>query len=378
MKKRIFLLSLISGLLVMGLFASTSRYVSTTGSNTIPYTSLLTAANSISAAIGESSAGDIILVNDGTYTLSSTIEINIGITIKSINGSLVTIVDGNNAFKCFKISHTNAILDGFTIQNANNTFDQYGGGVNITTGGTVRNCTIKNNQAIDGGGVAIDTDGLVENCYITDNLASNNGSSGYGGGVRLLNGGEVRNCVITRNTSVKYGGGVNIWNGGKVKNCVITKNTAPAGKGGGIRTRGNSKIYNCIIWLNNGENWAVDGTSYHYYNCNTTPSLPGSYSTDCISSDPLFTNINPGFEDYRLTSSSPSIDAGMNFAWMNTTPDLDGNARIVNSICDMGPYEYYAPPVDTDGDGIPDISEDYPNDALRAFDNLFPRQDMLL
>lgn len=175
MKKRIFLLSFISGLFIMGLFASTTRYVSTTGTNVSPYTSLLTAANSISDAITVSSTGDIILVDDGTYTLSSTILINIGITVKSINGSSVTFVDGNNAVKCFKISNSNAVLDGFTIQNANNSHDQYGGGVNITTGGTVRNCTLKNNYGIDGGGIALDNGGLVENCYVFDNDA------GYGG-----------------------------------------------------------------------------------------------------------------------------------------------------------------------------------------------------
>jgi len=137
--------------------------------------------------------------------LSSTINVNIGITIKSINGSAAVIVDGNNAVKCFLISNSNAVLDGFTVQNAHNSANQYGGGINITSGGTVKNCTLKNNYAIDGGGVALDNGGLVENCYIFDN------SGKYGGGVRLLNNGEVRNCVIKGNSASLMGGGVNIW-----------------------------------------------------------------------------------------------------------------------------------------------------------------------
>jgi len=371
MKKRIYLLTLLVGLLITSLFASTTRYVSPTGSNISPYTSLATAANDIMTAVSICNNGDIVMVDNGTYLLSTYISLINGITLKSINGADLTIIDGNNTTRCIYINNTNAIVDGFTIQNGYNP-SGFGGGINIANGGTVKNCTIKNNQARDGGGVALDNDGFVENCYIFDNLASNNGSSGYGGGIRLLNGGEVRNCVISGNTSVKYGGGVNIWNAGKVKNCVITDNTAPSGKGAGIRTRKNGKVYNCIIYYNNGDNYAVSSSGYHYYNTCTTPSLPGSYSTNCISAVPMFTSTTPGSEDYRLQSGSPCIDVGMNLGWMATIPDLDGNTRIENGIVDMGPYEYIAAPVDTDGDGVPDITDDYPADPLRAFNNYYP------
>ena len=371
MKKRIFLLTLMAGLLVTGLFASSvTRYVSPSGSNTPPYTSMATAANNIMDAVSICSNGDVVMVGDGTYLLSTNISITIGITLKSINGPNVTIVDGNNAVRCFYINHANAIVDGFTIQNGYNP-SSFGGGANITYGGTIKKCTIKNNQARDGGGVALDYGGLVENCYILDNDADNNSSSGYGGGIRLLDGGEVRNCVISGNTSVMYGGGVNVWSSGIIKNCVIAKNTAP--QGAGIRTRNNGKVYNCIIYYNNGSNYQISGSGYHYYNSCTTPALPVSYSTNCISAVPMFTNLTPGSEDYRLQVGSPCIDVGMNFGWMATVPDLDGNTRIVNGIVDMGPYEYSVPvPVDTDGDGVPDVSDDYPSDPDRAFDNYYP------
>jgi LruC domain-containing protein len=39
----------------------------------------------------------------------------------------------------------------------------------------------------------------------------------------------------------------------------------------------------------------------------------------------------------------------------------------------MGPYEYSAPViVDSDGDGVPDVDDDYPTDPTRAFDNFYP------
>ena len=365
MKKRFFLLIVVTGLFVSGIFAtSVTRYVSPTGSNTPPYLTLGTAAHEIRNAVNISNNGDVVMVDDGTYILPTDIVITKGITVSSINGSDVTIVDGNNSVRCFYLDHADAVIEGFTIQNGKY-LTGFGGGVNIKNDGTVRNCTIKNSQARDGGGVAIDNGGLVENCYIYGNTAI------YGGGIRLLNGGEVRNCVIKGNTTTLYGGGVNIWNSGIVKNCVITDNTGP--NGAGIRTRNNGHVYNCIIYYNNGDNYDVNGSGYHYYNTCTTPALPGTYSTNSISSVPLFADLTPGLEDYRLQSASPCIDVGMNFGWMNTVLDLDGNNRIVNGIVDMGPYEYSTPlPADTDGDGVADIDDDYPNDFDRAYNNFYP------
>lgn len=363
-----------SALLITGLSASqaATRYVSLTGSNTAPYTSLATAATNIQTAINASVNGDEILVNDGTYVLSTKINIVKGITVKSINGPTAVIVDGNNVTKCFEIDHADAVLDGFTIQNGKN-ISSFGGGVNIKNGGTVRNCSIRDNVARDGGGVAIDNAGLLENCYITGNVADENlsHSNGYGGGVRLLNGGTVRDCEITHNISYKYGGGLNIWNAGTVYNCVIAHNQAPYGSG--IRTRNNSQIYNTIIYFNTGSNnYDLNGAGYHYYNCCTTPTLGSGYSTNCLTADPLFTSITPGAEDYHLQTGSPCIDAGMNAGWMAGGVDLDGNPRIENAVVDLGCYETSAPPPDADSDGIPDAFDDYPADPLRAFNNFYP------
>lgn len=46
------------------------RYVSPTGSNTAPYTSLETTANNIQSAVNSYDAGDLILADDGTYVLT--------------------------------------------------------------------------------------------------------------------------------------------------------------------------------------------------------------------------------------------------------------------------------------------------------------------
>ncbi len=335
MQRRLFVL--LTFLFVSITFAQVTHYVSTTGGNISPYTSWADAANNIQDAVNAAVAGDLVLVDDGTYVLSSNISITSGITVRSVNGYSLTIIDGNNATRCLYINHVDAVVDGFTIQNGYNP-GGFGGGVNIANGGTVQNCLVSNNQARDGGGLALDNGGYVINSIITNNSADNNASNGYGGGVRLLNGGIVRGSLIYNNTSQRYGGGINIWNTGTVQNCTITGNDAP--NGGGIRARNNSTIENSIIYFNTSSgvnyNWETNGSGYSFTYSSSMPALPAGAGN--VTADPLFENA--GADDYHLSSSSTLIDAGLNDVWMTGTFDLDGTQRIYNSTVDIGAYEY--------------------------------------
>ena len=71
-------------LFVQTTFAGVTRYVSLTGSNAPPYSSLITAASSIQTALNAASTGDLILVDDGTYVLTTSITVTKGVTIRSI------------------------------------------------------------------------------------------------------------------------------------------------------------------------------------------------------------------------------------------------------------------------------------------------------
>ncbi|MBU0473890.1 MAG: T9SS type A sorting domain-containing protein [Bacteroidetes bacterium] len=331
MKKTIFIF--LTFLLFQTIFAQATLYVSLTGSNSPPYSTLASGANSIQTAVNAASNGDLILVNDGTYVLTTNITVTKGITIKSINGKSLVSVDGNHVTRCFYVNHVDAVIDDITITNGYNP-SSFGGGVNIVNGGTVQNCIIGNNQARDGGGVAIDNSGLVLNCVIANNLASDNGSSGYGGGVRMLNGGTTRGCLIHSNTSVNYGGGINIWSSGTIQNCTITNNTAP--NGAGVRTKDSSLMENTISYYNTGLDVQVANAGSVFNNNCTSNALIG---TGNITDNP-YTGTDLTLNPFDLPYGSACIDAGLNQPWMGSAFDLDGNARIFNGTVDIGAYEF--------------------------------------
>lgn len=310
-----------------------TRYVSPAGNNTAPYTSWATAATDFQSAINQSADGDLILAGNGTYTISSSISVTKGITIRSQNGPAYSTIDGNNSVLCLYINNTNAVIDGFTITKGYNPYG-FGGGVNIASGGTLKNCIVSYSQARDGGGVAIDNSGIVENCIIKANKADNTSGNGYGGGVRMLEGGITRGCLVYGNSSVDLGGGINIWDAGSIQNCTITNNTAP--NGAGVRCRGNSIMENTISYFNNGDNWVTEGSSFSFSNNCTTPELTAG--TGNITGDPLF--VNAGAENFYLSAASPCIEKGLNDAWMTTASDLNGNNRIFNGTVDIGAYEF--------------------------------------
>src|SRR5579864_9486179 len=73
----------------------------------------------IQAAIDAAVNGDTVLVSDGTYTENIDFK-GKAITVKSLNGASVTIIDGNavNTVVTFQSQETAAsVLDGFTIRN---------------------------------------------------------------------------------------------------------------------------------------------------------------------------------------------------------------------------------------------------------------------
>jgi hypothetical protein len=356
-------------------------YVWTNSPANGPGTNWTTAFHSIQSAVNTATnGGDIVMVTNGTYLLDSEISVTNGITIRSVNGSAATVVNGGypvQTNRCFLLGNSNAVLGGFTITNGcagggRDYQSGYGGGVYAVANALVQDCVIVGNSAILGGGVY---GGIVSNCQIVGNAAVPGGGAGWsslgnGGGVAYnqvynstLNhnsagsaggatfAGILQNCIVSSNNAMWGGGGAQdpTW-----FNCLIFGNSAGDGGGGGCGTffnctivgnsagsygggldgwEGDAYVYNSIVYSNS----APDGANYKggtFWNCGTTPDPGGTRN---ITNDPRFVDYKNG--NYRLTSNSPCRNAGTNLDWMIDATDLDGKPRIMDKTVDMGAYE---------------------------------------
>jgi hypothetical protein len=265
---------------------------------------------------------------------------------------------------------------------SDNTSATSGGGVQLGGAGDpdgasiISNCVVKDNRSFQGGGM--DAPGgispsdrhSVTHCTIVSNKAG----AGRGGGLRAQ-GSVVENCIIRYNTG-RQGGGVETRNFTTLlRNCDISYNVidaggTPNGAGVWILNADNSTVQNCTIVSNNAGNgvagvYAENSVKGHVLNSivyhNTTVGVVsnfggqvGTWTNSCTTPDPGVgagnTTTDPNLVDLaggnvRLASEgSPCFNTGTNQAGQSTQTDLDGLARIVNSIVDMGAYEFVPPP----------------------------------
>jgi hypothetical protein len=246
------------------------HYVNVAGTNPIyPYSDWTTAATNIQDAIDASVAGDQVFVTNGVYQFggrivygssSNRVAITQPITVASINGPAVTVIQGNQlgnvltgdgAVRCVYMTN-GAVLTGFTLTEGATrragdlNQEQSGGGLWCeSAGSTISNCVITGNAAWYQGGGAYQ--GMLLNCVLSANLVSSNQSC-YGGAAFQS---ALTQCTVTGNSNQgqmhAFGGGLC---NGTATNCLISLNTcsAKSAYGGGLYT---VNAANCIISSNN-------------------------------------------------------------------------------------------------------------------------------
>jgi len=277
-----------------------------------------------------------------------------------------------------------------------------------------------------GGGIAHNSTGpmVVRRCLFEGNVIrpfySIGDDVGYGGGIFSFRGPLVVEDSVFRGNTATIGGGVIAWNESIIVNTIFENNTAQAregsfqelgGFGGGfcsysfvardmilenctfVNNHGkehggasggwnsNMIVNNCIFFGNTG--WNPEFQGYYREEIGGSFDLryslipgifgPPAFGEDpidpenligCIESDPLFV----GGSDYRLSASSPAIDAGENAGWTSVLmTDLDANPRFVDDpntpdtgagaspVIDMGAYEFQVAvscPADLNEDGV--------------------------
>ncbi|MBN1674759.1 MAG: hypothetical protein JXR37_27185 [Kiritimatiellae bacterium] len=215
-----------------------------------------------------------------------------------------------------------------------------GGGVQVGGGWggglpCIADCRIISNSCGRGGGVEIMSGGIVRDCLLEGNVAIGSSIDQGGGGV-YLDTGRVLNCLISGNSAANSdGGGVlgNAWWSGDaiVESCTIVGNAGGMEGNEGVWSAGGLSIAGCVVWSNTV--FGVDPSNV-WNSCVQDWSGGGS---GILTNDPLF--VDAGAGDYRLRLASPCIDAGANADWMQAACDLDGNPRVLNGTVDMGAYE---------------------------------------
>lgn len=377
---------------------------------------------SLQTAINASAPGDEVWVATGTYFTTNGANRNVyfnmvnGVAVYgSFNGTETLLsqrifscgytsilsaeigLPGNtdNSYHVINNSSLNstAILDGFTIRDANANFDllgndnrSLGGGMlnNAAGGGTcspiIRNCLFTNNTALFGGGIfnhgqnSGNANPVITNCIFAFNTATSGGGAidnfGYNGNASPV----ITNSIFYTNIALLRAGAMYCWGGGNgnaspvVLNSVFVNNSSVDGGGivsdrtnfvSGNSGTANPTIRNSIFWGNTasgtgpqfytlgGAGFAASYTVIDIANQNPPHTITG-LGTGNVFIQPLFINIADADgtdncwltsdDGLQLQSGSVCIDAGDNTG----VPafDIRNCSRISNVIVDMGAYEF--------------------------------------
>lgn len=327
--------------------------ISTSGSDANDGQSWAAAKRTIGAVLLAVRPNDEVWVASGTYVGTVTIRVAAvrlyggfrgGETERSQRNPNVnvTTLDGNHAGTVVTCVSYGVTLDGFTVRNGSQ------GGLSLSGGATVANCTVtgNNNDYWWGGGIS------AANCTVTNCIISDNSATYFAGGVSIDNAVNIANCLITGNNSGDGGGGLYVSEAASIANCTIAGNTAGDGYGGAIYIDyGPASIENSILALNNSGVYVSSGNratlrfndAYHndYYDYQGVANPSGT--TGNISVDPLFVNVAD--RDWHLKAGSLCINAGDDSAVTTGESDLNGWQRIAGPHVDMGAYEFGSAPV---------------------------------
>jgi len=312
----------------------------------------LSPGDDIQAAIDASITGDTIQFAPGTYTVTSQLYIyNKGITLQGMGKALGTIIqrDAGSAsdHRIFFIEGptgvynpaVSTVINGFTIKNgvAPLAGPENGLGGNIYVKEApytlIENSIIENGFAGQyGGGIDMEVGGTLRNSVVRNNTTAN-GSLNQGGGVYSRYGGNtIQNSIIYGNWA-DVGGGVAIQNGGinndpglggadsrvRLINVTVADNFADGFSGfygGGVGAQLVGKeafITDSIVWDNLRTGGASDilniGPSGGILTVNYTDTeVPNYGGTGNIYTDPQFTEsgMHP-WDHYKLQSGSPAL-----------------------------------------------------------------------
>lgn len=308
----------------------------------------------------ETTVAERIYNSDGTWKYETILSGDLGLLENSLDNAYTVIYSGIDV---------NTKIDGLTITNGstqgststNNEFN-YGAGIYLYAGElTVANCHITENIATNGAGIYSMGYLTVINSIISDNTAS-----GEGGGICIndvyLGATEIVNSLIVNNTANIAGAIHRSYGNLKITSSTIAGNSATATFGGifdSVRNAGDETILNNNIIAGNFSPFAgVNDVATFSENVTGSNNLIGDATlltswTNGVNGNLLGTTespldpkfVNPAAGNYRLSVTSPAINAGNNTLAIGPDDEtifmaIDGISRVVYDTVDMGAYEF--------------------------------------
>jgi hypothetical protein len=323
----------------------------------------------IQAAIDAAAAGDVVILQTGTYTGNGNRDIDFkgkAITVKGATGDPNTcIIDcqgtstsPHRGFKFVSGETTASVLEAIKIingygPNENRKGAPYSAGGAIFCKGsapTVKKCILSNNSAYStsyyglGGGIC-NFDGsnpTITDCTVVDNSAE------VGTGVYSENSSpDLSNCTISGNLATYWGGGIyDVNSSSKISKCTFANNEA-YGDGGGIYNSSSSPNINNCTFSDNSAGWDGGGI------CNNYNSSP--YINNCTITNNSTYLDGGGIYNYRsnprienCTFNANTADTGGGINNFESSPNIDNCTLSSNSAVRYGGgiFNYdYAPSI---------------------------------
>ena len=173
-----------------------------------------------------------------------------------------------------------------TASSGSGSFNARGGGAVVPKGAHIRNCVVRNNEAIEGGGLFVLPGGMVSGCGVMQNKADK-GAGMYlsaEDGVTKDNRAHVISGTVVENEAAEVGGGFYLEDGAALTvNTVVWGNTAPSDKNisGVTDEKFEDALFGGIDTEENGK-----GGFYPFNNCFVeTYELPGNYGNHKMEAD---------------------------------------------------------------------------------------------
>ena len=306
-----------------------------------PYDTWATAANTIQKAINYSADGAEVIVSNGTYSLTSGVNVNKEIVLHGLTGHPEDVVlDGRGAVRCLEMNagvgglvHSMTLHRGYVSGNY-----LYGGGAYVhTAGGTISNCIVRGchgggKWGAGGGLYASCNNALFTHCVITNNPSNTGTDGGYvtGTAVHLQGTASLAHSLVANN---RYTGGwcestVRVENG-TVRFCTIVGNKAR--DFGGVNLYGTkAKVEYCII-AGNTSSWT------------NTNSYPNAARYKVWGAGKTFKQSNVASDDATRATPAASLQI------TNCVAD----AVLVNATCLQASLDAILPHYASRGDAAP-------------------------